>query len=269
MKTKFDKIYVISLISNKDRQEFIRYQMNNLGLDFEFIYGIDFYNLKYDKFGDKINYPNLIYNFNNLDNRKMYGCTIAHYQAILQAYEFGYNNILIIEDDMCFNKNKQLIEYYLNNVPNDADFITYTPRFIEYDEINRFKDNILNIKNKYFKLDNNYKSLCGTGMYALMNRNSMKLYLDNQRKNLYTVDHIPCFFKTPNINRYTTLDSIIIDQFNLLNKDNNKNIINYGLHCYIQYNIINNYNDFYKPNKIDLSNINSNVELSCRKNKLI
>ena len=44
-KTIFDKIYVISLIHNHDRQEFIKYQMNHIGLNFEFIYGIDFYNL--------------------------------------------------------------------------------------------------------------------------------------------------------------------------------------------------------------------------------
>ena len=44
MKTQFEKIYVLSLITNKDRQKFIKYQFNKLGLDFEFIYGVDYYN---------------------------------------------------------------------------------------------------------------------------------------------------------------------------------------------------------------------------------
>lgn len=37
MKTQFEKIYVLSLITNKDRQKFIKYQFNKLGIDFEFI----------------------------------------------------------------------------------------------------------------------------------------------------------------------------------------------------------------------------------------
>ena len=269
MKTQFDKIYVISLITNKDRQEFIKYQMNELNLDFEFIYGVDFYNLKYDISGNEINYPNLIFDYTNLNNNTMFGCTISHYKAILQAYYLNYNNVLIIEDDMCFNKDKTLIENYLNNIPDDADFITYTARFIEYNEIFRFNDDISIQKNKYFKLNNDYMTLCGTGMYALMNRNSMKLYLDNQRKSLYTADHIQCFFRNPSVNRYTTLDTIITDQFNLLNKHNENNIGDYGLQCYVQLNNVNDYNNFYKPNKIKLSNINYNIELVCKKNKLI
>ena len=44
MKTQFEKIYVLSLITNKDRQNFIKYQFNKLGIDFEFIYGVNYYN---------------------------------------------------------------------------------------------------------------------------------------------------------------------------------------------------------------------------------
>lgn len=33
MKTQFEKIYVLSLITNKDRQKFIKYQFNKLRID--------------------------------------------------------------------------------------------------------------------------------------------------------------------------------------------------------------------------------------------
>lgn len=63
MKTQFDKIYVLSLITNKDRQEFIKYQFNELGLDFEFIYGFDFHNFNVD-FPDSYKLSNMSGNGN-------------------------------------------------------------------------------------------------------------------------------------------------------------------------------------------------------------
>ena len=255
MQTLFDKIYVISLISNKDRQEFIKYQMKELDIDFEFIYGIDFYNLKHDRFNNEIIYPSLV-DFDFLNNDKMYGCTLMHYYAILQAYEIGYNNILIIEDDSCLIKDKNILNYYLNNIPDNCDFITYTPRFIDDDERNQFKKLISLYKNnnkiKYIKLNNkNYNSLCGTGMYGLMNRQTMKLYLENQRKNFNCADHIKGIFENSIINRYTTFNAICIDQCNQRHQG-------YCIECYIQCNLIKQYDLFYKPkNYNNLSNIHS------------
>ncbi len=135
MKTKFDKIYVISLITNHNRRKFITYQMNELGLDFEFIYGIDFKSLTYDGSNHKIKYP-YTYDNNTSNTAGNYGAAIAHYGAIKQAYEFGYNNILVLEDDICFIKNKDLIFECLNNIPDDADFITYDVRFLDLDNNN-------------------------------------------------------------------------------------------------------------------------------------
>ena len=242
--------------------------MNDLELDFEFIYGIDFYNLKYDRLGNDIIYPNLIFDFSNLNNYKMYGCTLAHYQAVLQAYELGYNNVLIIEDDMCFTKDNSLLEKYLNNLPEDSDFITYTARFLSFDEINMFNNELINNSNNYIKLDN-YYSLCGTGMYGLINRNAMKLYLDNQREKFCCADHVQGFFENHTVNRYTTLDAIILDQFNVLKRNNyNNNDNERGIYCYKQRNIINDYNSFYQPPQFNLSNININLELSLEDDKL-
>lgn len=56
METQFEKIYVLSLITNKDRQKFIKYQFNKLGIDFEFIYGVDYYNFS------NIQYPDVYKN---------------------------------------------------------------------------------------------------------------------------------------------------------------------------------------------------------------
>ena len=253
MITQFDKVYIISLISNKDRQEFIKYQMKELDIDFEFIYGIDFYNLKHDRFNNEIIYPSLV-DFDFLNNDKMYGCTLMHYYAILQAYELKYNNVLIIEDDTCFIKDKNILNYYLNNIPNNCDFITFTPRFINDYERNQFINLISSYNNeniKYKKLNNEiYTSLCGTGMYGIMNRKTMELYLNNQRKNFNCVDHIYDFFEYPTINRFTTYNAICMDQYNRIQYEN-------YIECYIQCNFIKQYDLFYKPNNYHMSNIHS------------
>ena len=218
MKTQFDKIYVLSLITNKERQEFIKYQFDELQLDVEFIYGIDFYNIKYNAQNEEIKYPYIfkdrLYDYG--PESKNFGCALTHYQAVLQAYELGYNNVLILEDDVCFIKNKNLIEYYLNNIPNNADFITFDPRFCSLDEQTLFINHYLknNIQNNWFKINNNVKMIGGM-MYGLMNRKTMKLYLDNQRQSFNMSDHVNNIFDNPIINRYVSTKCICTDFFNI------------------------------------------------------
>lgn len=218
MITQFDKIYVISLITNKDRQEFVTYQMNELGLDFEFIYGTDFNNITYDYFGNKINYP-LTYNC-PYRIPGSFGCTITHYNAVLYAYYLGYNNVLILEDDICFIKDKQLIEYYLNNIPQDADFVTWNPRFEFKKEFNIVADKIRNANESWILLENSIIGLLGGLMYGIMNRDSMKLYIDNQHNRLKLSDHIDGFFEAPIIKRYTSSKHICTDQQNIFTNFN-------------------------------------------------
>ena len=57
-------------------------------------------------------------------------------------------------------------------------------------------------------------SLCGNGMYGLMNRNTMKLYLDNQRAKFSAPDYIENIFKNSTINRCTSYDAICMDVYN-------------------------------------------------------
>ena len=260
----FDKIYVISLVSNKERQEFIKYQMNELGLEFEFIYGIDFDNLSFDKNQNNIEYPDLCKEQFNLNNNRMYSCTIAHYQAVLQAYEFGYNNILIIEDDICFIKDKNLIEYYLNNIPKDADFITYAPRFIDLDEIKSFINIIENNKNnKYIEIPNDYYTLNGGMMIGIMNRKTMELYLNSQRSMFNTSDWVNGIFRNSQIKRYTIYECICLDQYHIVKYNNDINLIkncnNYDF-CYEICNFIKNPTNFYQSNFEELSNINFKLQ---------
>ena len=223
MKTPFDKIYVISLITNKSRQESIKIQMKELGLNYEFVYGIDFINFTKDGAYQMIKWPYLFdirFKYSGIKTKiAEYGAAITHYRAILQAYEFGYENVLIIEDDICFNKDKDFVEYYLNHIPNDADFVTYDPRIcvvppnFDQTEFKRLSKDLLECENDYMDLENYYE-LCGTLAYGLMNRKTMKLYLDNQRNLLMAADHIIGLFRNPipSIKRYCCSKCICISK---------------------------------------------------------
>jgi len=275
MKTKFEKIYVISLIYNKERQLFIKKQLNELGLEFEFIYGTDYFNIKTDRFDKTINYPDLTLTcvIDHLVNDKMYGCSMSHYQAVLQAYELGYNNVLILEDDICFIKDKNLINSYLNNIPKNADYITYSTRFMEPDEYRSFlkyQKKFYSDDPKFVKIPNKYLTVCGTMMYGLMNRNIMKLYLENQRAHLNSPDWVDGIFRNPNIKRYGALHAICLDQYHMLKYNTSKDIINKCNNCdfcYEQCNLVKDYNNFYNPDKYNVSNINTKLAEYVNKNQ--
>ena len=220
MITKFDKIYVITLVNNKERQEFISKQFNDLGINFEFMYSTDFKNIKYGYSKFELNWPEMFIGDPNPANT--FSCAVAHYQSILQAYEFGYNNIMCIEDDLCLIKDKDLIEYYLNNIPDDADFITYDPRFINENEYNKIFDNIKKSNNEWILLNNDIDGLIGSMMYGIMNRNTMQFYLESQRNSFTISDSVYGIFRNPTktIKRYTTKKCICTDHYNIENKFN-------------------------------------------------
>ena len=267
MRTQFEKIYVVSLITNKDRQEFVKYQMDDLNLDFEFLYGIDFYNIKYDRFGKEISYPSLTDEWEHLNNSKAFGCAISHYNAVLHAYELGYKNVLVLEDDICFIKNRELIYNCLNFIPHEVDFMTYNTRFIEKEEVELFKNyqQLYNDGNDYFiKIPNTFTTLCGGMMYGLMNRQTMELYLNNQRTSFLHADHINGIFENPTVKRYSSIYAVGIDQYNRLRKG--KEYDEFGV-CYDQANIVVNYDDFYEPSNYNISNLNNKLEESIIEDK--
>lgn len=244
MNFNFDKIYVLSLVTNKLRQEFIKQQFEDLNIDFEFIYGIDYNNIVKNIKDESIKYPN-VWPTHAITKPGDFGCTAAHYQAVLQAYEFGYNNVLIIEDDICFIKDKNLLYECLNNIPKDGEFITWDPRFIYQYDNKHVTDEIISSNSLYIKLSDKYDGLIGGLMYAIMNKESMTLYLDNQRNKLSMSDHVLGFFRQPKVKRYLCTKCLCVEQYALICDFNCK----FG-HNNLYMNI-NKFNkeQFYQPEK--------------------
>ena len=246
MKLQFDKVYVLTLPSFKDRAIFINNQLNNLGINYQFIFGTDFGNINTDAKGYKIKYPNL-YDYEFESTGRDFSCAINHYNAVYQAYEFGFEKILIMEDDICFIKDKTLVESIFNSIPKDADFVTYDPRFWEDSDFIKFKNDLSNSNKNYIRC-NDYIFMFGGLMYALMNRKTMELYLNNQRNKLSVADQVCGLFRNPIVNKYICSKCICTDQFNIKNNFNIKEIKSDYKSYLCNYDNL-NVKDFYTPNK--------------------
>ena len=151
-----------------------------------------------------------------------------------------------MEDDICFIKNKELIETILNNIPEDADFITYDPRFNNENDIKQFNKDLEKNKDKlYFKDNGQYDFMIGGLLYAIMNKQTMKLYLNNQRNNICMPDTIKGIFNNVCINKYVSSNNICTDQFNIKNNFNEGEFIwyrnNYKKLCISNFYVPKNY----------------------------
>lgn len=200
MNNIFDKIYVITTSKNINKQQHIYSILHDkLNLNFEFIYSIDMKNLQF-----MINYNNMNFSYDNPKDTIDYkyghiGCSFTHHTAISNAYWHNYNNVLIIEDDAKFINDINYIEYVLNNIPEDADFIRYGLTYRE--NINNFED----INSIYIS---NNVGTAGTQCYAICNRKTMKKWLDYMNNKFVEVDDM-CLWnlgKTYQLKRLICID---------------------------------------------------------------
>lgn len=171
----FDKVFVISYINNFEKREIISKKLNDLGISFEFMYGSNLYDIP---------------TFRNLtilgtDEPKSdyfihaVSCSLAHLNAVEYAYSSGANNVLIIEDDLMFHKDKDYIMKCLDRYPEDADIIQYGWINFTNQEFNN------TFTNSWYQF--------GAQMYALCNRKVMKDYIDSQHTNYSSADNIYIF----------------------------------------------------------------------------
>lgn len=111
------KIYIISLEKNKERQHIITKRMMQLGLDFEFFFGVDGSLLTQAELS-QVDQQYCRTHFNHEMNPSEVGCAMSH----IRIYEKMIDNIhhaLILEDDA----------YVLSCVPDILSSIMQRPNF--------------------------------------------------------------------------------------------------------------------------------------------
>lgn len=128
MKVPFDKVYCLHLLEEKERFNHCVDEFNRIGLD------VTFWNTTKKKLdvalGKNIQtLHNNHYDTYEKQNPYIYGavfdCAYNHYRIIKEAYIQGFNNILIMEDDITFSKNIKLIENTFNSLPENYSIIKY------------------------------------------------------------------------------------------------------------------------------------------------
>lgn len=200
---KFDAIYMLTLCENKIRHKAMQKMFNHIGLDLTSI------NIHY---GCKFPYNNIIMDaFNNNSEKRCftkpneYDCARNHYSIIKEAYELGYNNVLILEDDIQFNKDLSLLRNTLNNIPEDYDILQFGAFTVD-PNINEILDK--SNENIYWSLHPNVK-VWTTSMYAL-SRVGMQYYLKFMDK-WFTVADMPLYYAPINkVKAYLTTTPIVI-----------------------------------------------------------
>lgn len=129
-KRYFDQIYLISYTKNVEHRAIAEAELKRIG--------VESYQVKYSV--DNKLLDNLKESFNSMDIKKhaLY-VTNTHYETIKEAYDLGYERILILEDDVVFlndiSKIKDELDYALASNADISmyDYVEYDTSHIEYD----------------------------------------------------------------------------------------------------------------------------------------
>lgn len=220
----FDKIYCLHCVEAKNRENNFKKELNKIGLTEQ----VDiWWSCKHPKALECANFlkESNQYSWNGVGNGGAFNCTREQYQIIKTAYFRGYNSVCVIEDDITFIEDTNLLKSVFSSIPEDYDILRLVYIYDNHDN-----------KGDYF-VENYTKYLWGAQMYAL-SRKGMKFYIDFVDNN-YCVADEPLFaidkIKENNLKNYFCNYKIaIID-----NKVNNMSLIqstnnNYNNTCVVE-----------------------------------
>ena len=245
--TTFDAIWCIHYLPYNDRLPHLKYELNRVGL-------LNAKNFKWKNTYDSSIRSKLYKQVENklLLNEGVMNASISHYQCIKESYELGYERILILENDIAFNLDTELIEKLLTNVPKNADIILYDYLFgKDKEDLSRYKELRDANKRKLYIDFGNEKRVWMASCYSL-NRNGMKHIIDSQEACMSAPDTYTYFrpeaMSCEPLNRYCSYvpmaiqkaySSLTSSKYNVKTEDN----VFYKRYTYMGVDI-NNYNIF-------------------------
>lgn len=170
----FNKIYVISLLSEEKRRENILYLSKTFQFNFEFINAVDHKDLNIQNF---INEKKLAYLKNDFFCKnyctckglghdidiKQIACSLSHYKTWSKCIENNHKKILILEDDVYLDNDfGRRFDIFSKNLPNKWNYI------------NLGRNN--KIKNSRKSIQKIKRGFSGTQMYGLSNYGLKQAY---------------------------------------------------------------------------------------------
>lgn len=154
-----DEYYVISYVKNFEKRKKLEKQFKKIGLNkFKYYFSVNSNLLKTLPVFKDITSKHFW-----ILEKHLY-CTLTHYFAIKEAYDLGYESIIIIEDDVNFLKDKKEIENQLDKYYLSGDIVLFD--YIK-------KDDIQYVLSDFYRL----------------NRNGMKYLIENIEDHLYIIDN--------------------------------------------------------------------------------
>lgn len=134
----FEQIYCINLEHRTDRWENCLNQFHSLGIT--------------DRV---IKRKGVICNYHGLSKKQnaQIGCTLSHYNILKEAQKNNYSNVLVLEDDFLFLKDKELLSEEINKaiveLPQNWDLFYFGGFFVKgYDHApaEKFSKNLVKVK---------------------------------------------------------------------------------------------------------------------------
>lgn len=179
IQSRFDKVYILSLVNRKDRRVCLDRQLYTFGINPYINHFIEYY------YGTTFPYNNIIAQSFNQTNKgrftkpNEYDCARNHYAIVKICYELGYEHCLIMEDDILFLKDVDKIVDYIKEIPNDFDVVQFGGFTADPKIIPLMKGD------KWFKHKN--VGIWNCSMYAL-SRKGMQFYLAFMDKMFWVAD---------------------------------------------------------------------------------
>ena len=216
-KKHFDHIYCIHYLPYKDRYKKCVDELTRVGIKDSGIFSF------------KITWDSPIFDklYEVCNAAPSVGCMkvgFAHYQCIKEAYELGFNHILILENDNIFLKDLLKFDAILEDMPEDYDILFF-------DKIpqstTRYADAIKNrrVGTCYIDIDKDFYVLANC--YAL-SRKGMKHVIDCQERRLAISDTYlrfnPNTQEEPGLKRYASIISIAIQNPDFAEESENEKL---------------------------------------------
>ncbi len=192
-KRRFDSIYLINYIFYENRKErmYKVLRSNMLENDTTWIHPVP------SGFDDKlIEYNNDI--AGGMTKPKV-NLALAHYRAISEAYWSGKNSILIMEDDIAFLKDKELLSKIIMAIPYNSDIILLDKSGLASQK-KEYEMEISHPLNEYFA-SMGCLTLWNASCYCL-SRRGMRYIIDSQEKCLNVADYYTNLFPPERLNTW-------------------------------------------------------------------
>ena len=185
----FDHIYCIHNLEDTGRLDAIRNEFGRVGIDEEAPY----FSWKYD-------YPSEVLDCVYWDKRlnmdvalrstsrpEIKKKSMRHYEVIKEAYELGYDRILVMEDDIKFHKDLNYIQRMLENLP-DTDIVLLDKMVCSaLKELTKYKEYVKGLEKDVLYGDANGIFFIFASCYVL-NRKGMRHIIERQEESLLPPD---------------------------------------------------------------------------------